>query len=286
MAGGICWTNVAARLFNHRTRRLIPVIFLSTHRQQPHGLQKPQKGNPHQLTVNQHCFPASCIKRFANTDGKVELVRLPKNEQVLAKPDAKIFCAKRAWDQRAEHIFMKEIEDKYKILAEEIIANSSLILDTERQEKITDMFALWNIRIHWKEQPVEDQTIKGAIGVAVEYSKDQQEELEKNGITAIRPDLTLPGRSLTGVSIQTNLYAERERMHDAHWGILRSHSAEFLVPDRSTSSRMIPLSPNLCLFSQSENEDIDENEVAEINARSVADSKEFYFAQVLSQCPK
>jgi hypothetical protein len=49
---------------------------------------------------------------------------------------------------------------------------------------------------------------------------------------------------------------------------------------------MIPLSPNLCLFSQSENEDIDENEVAEINARSVADSKEFYFAQVLSQCPK
>ena len=248
--------------------------------------EKPQKGNPHQLTVNQHCFPASCIKRFANTEGKVELVRLPENEQIIVKPDAKIFCAKRAWDQRAEHIFMKEIEDKYKILAEEVISNNSLALDAERQKVITDMFALWNIRIHWKEQPVENQTIKGAIGVAVEYTKDEQEELEKNGITAIRPDLTMPGRSLTGVSIQQNLYAVREQMHDARWGILRSNSADFLVPDRSTTSRIIPLSPNLCLFSQSKNEDIDDAEVAEINAHSVADSKEYFFAQDLSRCPR
>jgi hypothetical protein len=95
--------------------------------------EKPQKGNPHQLTVNQHCFPVSCIKRFANVEGKVELVRLPEGEHILAKPDAKIFCAKRAWDQRAEHMFMNEIEGKYKNLAEEIISNNSLLLDTRRQ---------------------------------------------------------------------------------------------------------------------------------------------------------
>lgn len=248
--------------------------------------EKTQKGNPHQLTVNQHCFPASCIKRFANNEGKVQLVRLSEKDPILAKPEAKIFCAKRAWDQRAEHIFMKEIEDKYKILAEKIVSDNTLVLNAEHQKVITDMFALWNVRFHWKEQPIEDQAIEGAIGVAVEYTKDQQEELEKNGITTIRPDLCIPGRSFTGLSIQTNVYSVREQMSDACWGILRSRSGQFLVPDQSSNSRMMPLTPYLCLFSQSENEEIDEAELARINAHAVAGSKEYYFAQDLAQCPR
>jgi hypothetical protein len=248
--------------------------------------EKPQKGNPHQLTVNQHCFPASCIKRFANSDSKVQLMQLPKNEIILAKPDAKIFCAKRAWDQRAEHIFMKEIEDKYKILADEIINNNVLVLDAERQKVITDMFALWNVRSHWRGQPIDDQKIEGAIGIAVELTKDQQEELEKNGITAIRPDLTIPGRNLTGISIQRNVFAVREQMSDAHWGILKSTSGQFLVPDQSSNSRMLPLTPYLCLYSQSLNEEIDDAELARINACSIASAKEYYFAQDITLCPR
>ncbi len=247
---------------------------------------KPQNGNPHQLTVNQHCFPASCIKRFAGIDGKVQLVLLPQEERVSVKPAAKIFCARWAWDQRAEHIFMKEIEDKYHALANVIISNSKLALDTTQQEIITDMFALWNIRYHWKGQPIEDRKIEGAIGVAVEYTKDQQEELEKHGITAIRPDLKIPGRSLTGVSIQQNLFSVRKQMHDAHWGILSSRTGAFLVPDHSPNSRMMPLTPNLCLFSISENDEVTESELADINARSISDSTDYYFAQNISKCPR
>jgi hypothetical protein len=248
--------------------------------------EKPQKGNPHQLTVNQHCFPSSCIERFANADGKVQLVQLPANEKILAKPDAKIFCAKRAWDQHAEHVFMKEIEDKYKSLAKEIIQNNTLVLDVNRQKVITDMFALWNIRYHWKGQPIPDQKIEGALGVAAEYTKDQQELLEKNGITAIRPDLTIPGRNLTGISIQRNVYAVREQMSDAHWGILKSRSGQFLVPDQSSNSRTLPLTPYLCLFSQSENEEINDTEVAKINLLSIASAREYYFANDISLCPR
>lgn len=248
--------------------------------------EKTQKGNPHQITVNQHCFPASCIKRFVNNEGKVQLVRLPKTDYITAKPEAKIFCAKRAWDQRAEHVFMKEIEDKYKTLAEQIISNNTLSLDSERQKVITDMFALWNLRFHWKGQPIEVQAIKNAIGVTAEYTKDQQEELEKNGITAIGPGLSIPGRSLTGISIQMNVYSVREQMSDACWGILRSSSGQFLVPDQSSNSRMMPLTPYLSLFSQSENREINETELAEINAHAVAGSKEYYFAQDLAQCPR
>jgi len=248
--------------------------------------EKPQKGNPHQLTVNQHCFPASCIKRFTGNSGRVQLMQAPKLEEIMAKPDAKIFCAKRAWDQSAEHIFMKEIEDKYKTLAEEVISNTATKLNSNQQAIVTDMFGLWNIRAHWKEQPAQDQRIEGAIDVAIKYSKDDQEKLEKHGITAIRPNLTIPGRNLTGISIQMNLFAVRDQMSDAHWGILKSVKGEFIVPDQSPNSRILPLTPNLCFFSQSENDVIDETELAKINACSIAGAKEYYFARDLSKCPK
>jgi len=247
--------------------------------------EKPQKGNPHQLTVNQHCFPASCIKRFAGNDGRVQLVQLPQLISISAKPDAKIFCAKRTWDQRAEHIFMKEIEDKYKTLADEVVSNNTIELDQSQQAIVTDMFALWNIRAHRKNQPIQDQQIVGAIDVAVKYTKDEQEELEKHGITAIRPNLTIPGRNLTGISIQQNIYAVRDQMRDAQWGILKSIKGEFIVPDQTPKSRILPLAPNLCFFSQSENDEIDESELAKINSCSITGAKEYYFARDLSKCP-
>lgn len=248
--------------------------------------EKPQKGNPHQITVNQHCFPASCIKRFTGSDGKVQLVQLGESEPILAKPDAKIFCAKRSWDERAEHVFMKKIEDKYKSLADRVVANPAIELGSKEQAIITDMFALWNIRAHWKAQPVQDYIIEGVIGVSREYTKDEQEKLEKHGITVIRPNFSIPGRSLTGSGIQQNLFAVRKKMSDAHWGILRSLNGEFVVPDQSSNMRMLPLAPNLCFFSQGENAEIDGVELAKINSVSISGAKEYYFARDLSKCLK
>ena len=248
--------------------------------------EKPQKGNPHQLTVKQHCFPASCIKRFIGNDGKVQLFKLPQSETTLAKPDAQIFCAKRAWDQKAESIFMKNIEDNYKVIAEEIISNDNVKLGVNQNSIVTDMFALWNIRMHWMGQPVSNQVIEGAIDVAVKFTIDEQEELEKHGITAIRPNLTIPGRSLTANSIQSNLIAVRDQLRGAQWGILKSTGGEFIVPDQTPNSRVLPLTPNLCLRLDSPSNEIGELELAKINACSIAGSKAYYFARDLSKCPR
>lgn len=75
-------------------------------------------------------------------------------------------------------------------------------------------------------------------------------------------------------------------MKDAQWGILKSTSGEFIVPDQSPQSRMLPLAPNLCFFSQSENAEIDESELAEINACSIAGAEEYYFARNFADCPQ
>ena len=245
--------------------------------------EKTQKGNPHQLTIKQHCFPMRSIERFACSGGLVDVQRGVKNFRL--KPDHLLFCARRAWDQRVESGFMKGIEDVYQELAEKIVNGVVYKLSKSDQEKITDMYALWNIRFHWSRQPVEDQEIE-AIGVESECSLDDQEMLEKNNITVIRPDLSISGRHLTGVKIQQNLYEVRNQMQDAYWGILKSNKGEFVVPDNSSSSRMLPVAPQICLFSQSENDKINEGELAEINAQSICDSMEYYFARDLSKCPR
>ena len=245
--------------------------------------EKTQKGNPHRLTKKQHCFPMRSIERFVCSDGRVDVQRGVKNCRL--KPDNWIFCAQRAWDQRAESGFMKEIEDVYQELAEEIVDGVVSKLSEAGQAIITDMYALWNIRWYRSKKPVGDQQTKGAIDLEFECSLDDEELLEKRGITAIRSDRTISGRNLTGINIQQNLYEIRTQMQDAHWGILKSNKGEFVVPDNSSSSLMLPVAPQICLFSQSENDEINEDELAEINAQSICDSMEYYFARDLSKCP-
>ena len=194
-----------------------------------------QRHNPHQLTIRQHCFPRKSIERFANKDGVVHVHLVEHGRTVFLKPDDNNFCALRTWDQRAETGFMREIEDRYQGLAEKIEDGTiARRLNLEEKNVVTDMYILWNCRWHWNKDPVKDQKIKGALGVSREFSKDQQEFLEKEGIGVIRPDLSISGRHLTGVKIQQNIFDERERMGGCTWGILNSRGAEFVVPDNAS----------------------------------------------------
>lgn len=74
---------------------------------------KPQKGNPHKLTINQHIFPKACISRFARENGTVQVRRKCGEQDQWVTPGNSYFCARRLWDQKAEAVFMKAIEDRY-----------------------------------------------------------------------------------------------------------------------------------------------------------------------------
>lgn len=246
--------------------------------------EKPQKGNPHQLTICQHTFPAASIARFVGNDGRVEVYLLKQKKMVRLKPDDQLFCAKRVWDQRAESSLMKEIEDKYQPLAEAVALGNKQNLNAKEQQIVTDMFAIWNIREHRKANPISDQKIEGIIDVTRHYTKDEQEVLEKNHIGVIRPDLSMAGRHLAGPNIQLNLFKVREQMSDAHWGILKALEGQFIVPDNFSNARILPLTPTLCFFSQSHYDEIDKDEVMKINKLAMESSRTFYFAKDLNEC--
>ena len=208
--------------------------------------EKTQRGNPRQLTIKQHCFPKKSIERFANSDGRVHVHLIEHDKTEFLKPDEYIFCARRTWDQRAESGYMREIEDKYQEFAEKLAAGKIVRrLNSREKNVVTDMYLLWNCRWHWNKCPLEDQEVKDVLSVAHEYSKDDQELLEKNSATVIKPDRTISGRHLTGYKIQQNIINERKHLCGCSWGILKSREAEFVVPDTAAHRIILPVTPNI-----------------------------------------
>ena len=119
------------------------------------------------------------------------------------------------------------------------------------------------------------------MDVSRKLSKKDQERLEKEGIGVIRPDLTISGRSLTGVKIQQNIIDERESMSGNSWAILNSRGTEFIVPDNASDRCMVPVTPNICLVSGKGYQFVTESKVATMNDLTKSASERYYFARRL-----
>jgi hypothetical protein len=248
--------------------------------------EKPQKGNPHNLTIQQHTFPAASITRFVNDAGVVTVCHIPSGKILNLPPDNQLFCAKRNWDQRAEAGYMKEIEDSFQSLAEDLISESVSVIGAEEKRIIANFFALLVFRTESKANPLPDQSVPGIVELEHAPTKDEQELLEKNGIGFIRPDFTIPGRQLMGINIQKNIIRTPKELADTRWGILKTQSGEFIVPDRFAGLNVVPLTPTCCLLSPSQNREISSHELVRINRKAVSVCREYYFGRDLSRSPR
>jgi hypothetical protein len=122
--------------------------------------EKPQKGNPHSLPIRQHVFPTASIARFTNDQGVVDLYRLSTSQVRKATPDDDIFCAKRAWDARAESGFMKQIEDGFQLLASKIIDGALTAISAAEKDAVDYFYALWKMRAMYRDSDTADIPFK------------------------------------------------------------------------------------------------------------------------------
>ena len=74
-------------------------------------------------------------------------------------------------------------------------------------------------------------------------------------------------------------------MSNPIWGILRSKRGDFLVPDNSCKRLILPIAPQICLHADCEDKEIEDAELAKIDAQSICNSSEYCYAQDLSSCP-
>jgi hypothetical protein len=93
--------------------------------------EKTRRRYPNRLTVNQHVFPAKSIERFTDQSGNVLVHDLRRAKVFSAKPRNAIFCASRAWDERAEAGYMKRIEAEFQIIADTIVDGNNVTLSPE-----------------------------------------------------------------------------------------------------------------------------------------------------------
>ena len=244
--------------------------------------EKPQKKNRRLLTVRQHVFPAKSIARFADVGGQVSLQDLVRGKERPAKPGDAIFCARRAWDQRAER-YMKKIEDEFQILAAKVIEGVLTEIGEAENGVFNRFYALWYFRARRRNLPEQEIGLDGVTGGGG-LNRDQEENLEIQGYTFVRDGKFL-GRHINGLQLQVLINGYANKWRDEHeWGIIRAETGEFVVPDVPTRS-MIPLTPHLCLISGGVTGTILQSNVAEINRIVRAASHEYFFARDFASCP-
>jgi hypothetical protein len=236
------------------------------------------------LTVNQHVFPSKSIERFTGQSGRLSVHDLRRDKVFPARPENSIFLAHRAWDQRAESGYMKRIEDDFQRLVAPIVEAKAQTIPSEAKAAIDIFFALWYMRSRYREIESQEIELNGISGG--DLTKEQEENLEKNGYAFVRENGRMPARQLNGAELQmrTGNYACDLANSVTRWGVISTQSGEFIVPD-VPSHGIIPLAPRLALVQSAPDGMITERNLAEINRAMRATSQEYFFARDFSNCP-
>lgn len=244
--------------------------------------EKPQAGNPHGLTINQHVIPKSLISRFCNEGGQVALYSKRLKKTLKLDPAADIFVAKRSWDQKGEWIG-KQIEDAFLNLVNLIIEKPSFVLREEDKATIEEFYGLWRCRHDLRLRPLKDMTINGIVGDELDI--DTMERLERGHVMYIGPNGTLPGRLMAGVQIIRNIDFFVSTVRNVRWGILRAGAGEFVFPDTFREWLIIPISPNIAIAADCDDTWLSLDGVALINAHAIDSCHEYYFSKNFDSCP-
>lgn len=248
------------------------------------AFERPSPGNPYQLTVNQHIFPARSIERFYGASGTVQVFNKRTGKVFPSGARNPLFCAQRAWNQQAESGFMLEIENKFQPIAEAVLSGRLRNITPLEHHALASMYALWLCRFGRQEYSIPDPVIK-MVRPAREYTQVEQEQLEKAGITTIRPDASVPIRHLIGIRMSMEVRDLARRVTGGSWGVLRADDGEFLVPDNFGTLPIIPLSPKVMLAYGDGDTALDRNAVARLNQVALLCASRYIFARDWSEAP-
>ncbi len=241
-----------------------------------------QRRNPYHLTTRQHVFPRKSIARFADERGFVSLIDQARRINRRAKPGDKVFCADRAWDERAEKGYMKSAEDEFQKLADGILDDGVSSLTASDNQIVNMFYGIWHVRSRQRVLPMQFIKMKEAEGS--DFSQDLFERLESQWTIAFRKDGSVPSRHINAIQIQV-MAGQIAQVHlrDAKWGIVRSIAVEFCVPD-VPHMLVVPISPKVCLVQGAPSGYISDENAMAINRATAFTAREYYFARDMNKC--
>ena len=244
--------------------------------------ERPQKGNPHRLTVDQHVFPKRSLERYAGRDGRIAVRRSAGGKEIRLKSDDQIFCARRAWDHGSEVGFMKTCEDRFQVVAERICAGGDA-LSPEESHAVSVFYGLWRARFKRRFGGQADLELKGVLP-GIDHTIDEQEQMERAGMTFMR-GVSIPGRFQTGLAISYELSKMARALRDVAWGVQRAERGELILPDTFGERAAIPVSPTICLYAGKEDGRLSVEDVRAFNRIALEAAIDYVAARDFSSCP-
>jgi hypothetical protein len=243
--------------------------------------ERTQKGNPHDLIINQHIFPRKSIARFTNNK-VVQVFLRDKNATFSATPGNAIFCVSRTWDQRAERGYMKDIEDRFQCLADELSERTRILSDSENSV-ISDFYLLWYFRFYYSITPIQDQKLPGITGSRL--TKDQEEILESRYVSFVRSNGFMPARFMNSGYITILMQRFKAgQFENLKWGVIESNKEEYIVPDYFWPYMVVPLTPLKCFIANETNKLATPKNITAINKIALSNYKRYYFGRFLKDC--
>ncbi len=233
-----------------------------------------QAGNEYQLTVKQHVFPERSISRFAGPDGRVRVFDRLRRKEWRAKHGDVVFCARRVWDQRAEHGYVRDIEDSFQRLAERLVADPGAAFTAEDEETASRFYALRHCRAAFRYVPDGEFQLNAVEGKS--RTKDEEERLESRWTGYIRPGGTFPSRQLYGLRIQSKIDDIEDQLKGRRWGVVTLETGELLVPD-APQEVVIPITPGMCLACENASGPLSAAGVRNLNSRIARRCREYWF---------
>lgn len=184
------------------------------------------------------------------------------------KPDNKIFCTKRTWDQRAEHGWMKSIEDEFNESLRNYYDNNKPVSNYV----VTKYFLLWVVRSHYASRDNEDVELAGVS--PTQLSKTEEEVLERKWCSYVGKSGKLKSRFSVSLSAQIEHDKLCSEYSDIKWGTLNSEGRPFLLPKFASPHGVLPVTPLLALSRQYGSMRISDESVYNINKQVFESEKE------------
>lgn len=237
-----------------------------------------RRGNPLQLTVNQHVHSRYAIEKFYDDDNTVEMYLVKTAKRFRTSSKNGLFCALRSWDERSEKGYMAAIETEFNDQIDLLSSHP-----TRKHHAISKYFLLWQIRHEYHCERLSDGLLKGIEGEFL--TKTEQEILEKKGIGYVNENAEIPSRQITGTQIQIRLDHQMHDLWNVQWGLVEAKEGEFICADAYQKLLFLPIRPNLAFVGNHSDQCISREQVVNINRQSVSSATRFYFARDFEKCP-
>ena len=122
-------------------------------------------------------------------------------------------------------------EAEFQQIVDPIVDGKTDTLASERKAASDRICALWHRRSRYRELKSQEVQLKGNVGN--DLTKEQEENLEKNGYMFARKSGIMPARQLNGLELQLQIdnYARDLAARRDEVGVISAKSGEFIVPD-------------------------------------------------------